>query len=135
MVAFDSQIAQGIVYLTFRGHVTAEDIRDMTDLLTKIETKAKVSPDRIADLSAIEGVSLNFSAIVNYAAARRTAPLKNRVKAAIVAPNPLQYGFARMFQTLNVNPDISMEIFTDKDSSLAWISAGKGDVSDMAFQG
>jgi hypothetical protein len=31
-----------------------------------------------------------------------------------------------MFQTLNENPDIHMEIFTDKDSGLAWISAGKG---------
>ncbi len=125
-VAFDSTIAQGIVCLTFRGHVTAEDIREMVNLLTKIETEARVSPDRMADLSLIEGISLNFSAITNYAAARRTAPLKNKVKAAIVAPHPLQYGFARMFQTLNVNPDISMEIFTDKDSGLTWISAGKG---------
>jgi hypothetical protein len=125
-VAFDSKMAQGIVCLTFRGYVMAEDIRDMVDLLTKIETEARVSPDRIVDLSAIAGISLNFSAITNYAAARRTAPLKNKVKAAIVAPHPLQYGFARMFQTLNDNPDINMEIFTDKDSGLTWISAGKG---------
>jgi len=125
-VAFDSKMAQGIVCLTFRGYVMAEDIRDMVDLLTKIETEARVSPDRIVDLSAIAGISLNFSAITNYAAARRTAPLKNEVKAAIVAPHPLQYGFARMFQTLNDNPDINMEIFTDKDSGLTWISAGKG---------
>ena len=88
-VAFDSKMAQGIVCLTFRGYVMAEDIRDMVDLLTKIETEARVSPDRIVDLSAIAGISLNFSAITNYAAARRTAPLKNKVKAAIVAPHPL----------------------------------------------
>jgi hypothetical protein len=60
LVACDSTIAEGIVYLTFRGHVTAEDIRDMVDSLANIETEAKVSPDRIADLSAIEGISLNF---------------------------------------------------------------------------
>ena len=126
MVAFDSKIAQGIVCLTFRGHVTAEDIREMVNVLTKIETEARVSPDRMADLSLIEGISLNFSAITNYAAARRNAPLKNKVKAAIVAPHPLQYGFARMFQTLNVNPDISMEIFIDQASGLAWIAAGNG---------
>lgn len=124
-MAFNPKISQDIVYLTFRGHVTAEDIRDMTDLITKIEAEAKVSPDRVADLTLIEGISLNFAAIMNYAAARRIAPLKNKVKAAIVAPHPLQYGFARMFQTLNVNPDISMEIFTDQDSGLAWISASK----------
>jgi hypothetical protein len=125
-VAFDSQIAQGIVFLTFRGLVTAEDIRDTVSLLTRIEIGAKVSPDRVADLSLIEGVSLNFSAIMNYATVRRTTPLKNKVKAVIVAPQPLQYEFARMFQTLNGNPDIDMEIFTDKESGLAWISAGKG---------
>lgn len=124
-VAFDSKIAQGIVYLTFRGYVMAEDIRDMVDLLTKIETEARVSPDRIVDLSAIEGISLNFSAIIDYSVMRRKAPLRNKVKAAIVAPHPLQYGFARMFQTLNANPDIDMEIFTDQNSGLAWISAGK----------
>ena len=98
----------------------------MADLFAKIETEARVSPDRMVDLSAIEGLNLNFSAIMNYAAARRNAPLQNTVKAAIVAPQTLQYGFARMFQTLNVNPDISMEIFADKDSGLTWIFAGKG---------
>jgi hypothetical protein len=134
-VAFDSKIAQGIVYLTFRGYVTAEDIRDMVDLLTKIETEAKVSPDRIADLSAIEGISLSFTAITDYSANRRKAPLRNKVKAAIVAPHPLQYEFARMFQTLNDNPDINMEIFTDKDSGLAWISASKGSDDVKAFRG
>ncbi len=80
----------------------------------------------MVDLSAIEGLNLNFSAIMNYAAARRNAPLQNTVKAAIVAPQTLQYGFARMFQTLNVNPDISMEIFIDQASGLAWIAAGNG---------
>jgi hypothetical protein len=125
-VAFDSKIAQRIVYLTFRGCVTAEDLRDMADLFAKIETEARVSPDRMVDLSAIEGLNLNFSAIMNYAAARRNAPLQNTVKAAIVAPQTLQYGFARMFQTLNVNPDISMEIFIDQASGLAWIAAGNG---------
>lgn len=99
------------------------------------QLKSKVSPDRVADLSTVEGVSLNFSAITNYAAARRTAPLKNKVKAAIVAPHPLQYGFARMFQTLNDNPDINMEIFTDTDSGLAWISAGKSGDNDAVCQG
>ncbi|HKW30954.1 MAG TPA: hypothetical protein VJT54_16640 [Verrucomicrobiae bacterium] len=134
-MALDSKIAEGIVCLTFRGYVTAEDIRDMVDLLAKIETEARVSPDRIADLSAIEGMSLNFSAIIDYSVVRRKAPLKNKVKAAIVAPHPLQYGFARMFQTLNENPDINMEIFTDKNSGLAWISAGKSSDSHKAYPG
>ncbi len=134
-MAFDSKIAQGIVYLTFRGYVTAEDIRDMVDLLTKIETEAKVSPDRMADLSSIEGISLNFSAIIDYSANRRKAPLRNKVKAAIVAPHPLQYAFARMFQTLNANPEINMEIFADKDSGLAWISASKGSDDVKPFRG
>lgn len=134
-MAFDSKIAEGIVYLTFRGYVTAEDIRDMVDLLAKIETEARVSPDRMADLTAIEGMSLNFSAIIDYSVMRRKAPLKNKVKAAIVAPHPLQYGFARMFQTLNDNPDINMEIFTNKNSGLAWISADKGSDGHKAYPG
>jgi hypothetical protein len=134
-VAFDSKIAQGIVHLTFRAHVTAEDIRDMVDLLAKIETEARVSPDRIADLSAIEGISLNFSAIIDYAVMRRKAPLKNKVKAAIVAPHPLQYGLARMFQTLNDNPDIDIEIFTDRNCGLAWISASQGSQRHRASLG
>ncbi|HLZ53251.1 MAG TPA: hypothetical protein VKS19_02115 [Verrucomicrobiae bacterium] len=134
-MALNSKIAEGIVYLTFRGYVTAEDIRDMVDLLAKIETEARVSPDRVADLTAIEGMSLNFSAIIDYSVMRRKAPLKNKVKAAIVAPHPLQYGFARMFQTLNDNPDINMEIFTDKNSGLAWISAGKSGDSHKACPG
>ncbi len=130
MMALDFKMVQGIVYLTFRGHVTGEDIRDMTDLIRETEIETKVSPNRIADLTAVEGVSLRFTAIMNYAIVRRSAPLKNSVRAAIVAPHPLQYGIARMFQSLNDNPDIHMEIFTDRGSGLAWISGGKGGFGD-----
>ncbi|HEX2854014.1 MAG TPA: hypothetical protein VHO24_12310 [Opitutaceae bacterium] len=82
-----------------------------------------VSPDRITDMSRVSGITLDFTAMEAFAAKRRNAPLKNRVKSAIVAPQPLQFGFARMYQTLNENRDIVIELFRDEASALQWLEA------------
>jgi hypothetical protein len=40
-----------------------------------------------------------------------------------VALTQVQYGFARMFQTLNDNPRIEIEIFGDCESAQRWLNA------------
>jgi len=49
--------------------------------------------------------------------------LKNYIKSAIVANNPSQFGFARMFQTLNDNPQIEIRIFPAAESAMEWLTA------------
>jgi hypothetical protein len=47
-----------------------------------------------------------------FAEHRKAQTLANPVKSAAVAPQPVHVGFARMFQTLNEHPQITIEIFS-----------------------
>jgi hypothetical protein len=66
-------------------------------------------------------LDLDFPKMEAVASRRRKAPLKNKVKSAIVAPRLDQFGFARMFATLNDNPNIEIQIFNDRDRALEWL--------------
>jgi hypothetical protein len=122
---FDLTVVDGIICLTFNGALSSDDLWRVSDLYAKIEAESKVSPDRMADISLVDKVELDFGAVEAVAAVRRGTMLKNKVKSAILAPKPVLYGFARMFQTLNDNPQITMELFRDKESCWAWLMAGR----------
>lgn len=51
-------------------------------------------------------------------------PLKNRVKSAIVAQRPVDYGMARMFEMLIQNPQIEVRVFRDGESARQWLAVG-----------
>ncbi len=131
-MAFDLKVENGVVRVTFEGYLDSKDLERLDEIVSGMEAEYDVSPDRISDLSSIEGVHLDCAAMEFFADRRRHAPLKNRVKSAIVVPRPLQYGIARMFQTLNDNPNINSQIFTDRERALNWLATGKGSGADAA---
>ena len=125
-MAFDQTITNGIVCLTFHGILDAEDLRRGAELFARMEADLEPSPNRMADLSSVDRMDVDFGAVEALAAVRRIAPLKNKVKSAIIAPKPVLYGFARMFQTLNDNPAITLKIFRDRDMGWAWLNETTG---------
>jgi hypothetical protein len=132
-MAFDQTIVNGVLCFTFHGNLTAEDFRRGAELSAKAEAEFERAPNRMADLSSVEGLNIDFGAVEALAAVRRVAPLKNKVKSAIIAPRPVLYGFARMFQTLNDNPNIILKIFRDRDSGWAWLTEGVADDAGEAI--
>lgn len=46
-------------------------------------------------------------------------PFPNDFKSAIIVSTPVQRGMARMFQSLNDNPRITIRIFDDEAAALA----------------
>jgi hypothetical protein len=103
------------------GSLTLADLLAHGRELEALETSLPVAPHRLADLSPALVVDLDFVEMNTFAAKRRAAKLKNPVKSAIVAADAVQFGFARMFQTLNSNPDIRVEIFQNEETALAWL--------------
>lgn len=122
-MALDIKFQDGILCLTMRGCVTSEELLNAAAQTAKIESEIEVSPQRIVDLSLVEDMNLNFADMHQVAETRKAAPLKNAVKSAIVAPQPVQYGFARMFQTLNKNPQITVQIFTARQDAIDWLKS------------
>jgi len=103
------------------GVITVPDLLALADKVAEFEAQLPVTPHRIADLSEGTVNDYNCVELNAFAAKRRTARLKNQVKSAIVAGDAVQYGFARMYQTLNDHPDIRIEVFQSEAPALAWL--------------
>ena len=120
---YDFDIKPGYVQLRLHGQVTAADLMGIVGRLQQVEAQAGPLPDRLVDFTAIEGTQVTFAEMDQVTAKRRAAKLKNRVKLAVVAGTPYQVGFARMFQTLNDNPQIETQIFPNEAAAVEWLRA------------
>lgn len=85
-------------------------------------------PHRITDMTGITDFGIGFPDVLTLAETRRRLKFPNSFRSAIIAPRSEHYGVARMFQTLNDNPQIDIRIFMDKAAAHEWISS-PGDIS------
>ena len=112
---------ESVITLTHPREINYETLCHLHDRLTHFENQLDFSPNRLHDLSGVEEFQIQFNEI-NYVSSRwRNVPLKNPVKAAFVAPRTIQLGYARMFQTLNQNPRVEIQIFLSTDYAWAWL--------------
>lgn len=121
-MAYTCELREGVLRIVFSGCVNMDEVYRMLDEIEKVEANLDRSPDRIADLSLVDEMDLNFAGVERVAARRRLMQFKNPVRAAIVAPRPLQYGFARMYQTLSENKAVELQIFERLSEAEHWIS-------------
>jgi len=112
---------EGLMEASFHGAITANDFWRLDQLSREADARLEASPDRILDISDATFELVEAELVRGMAVIREKEPLKNNVKAAIVAPKPEQYGMARMFQALNHNPALDIRIFTDAPSGYEWL--------------
>ncbi len=108
--------------IVLSGTLTPEDLVRVADAMGEAEDAADVCPHRVTDLSGVTRFDIGFNDMFELAQRRRRQPPANPVRSAIVASTPVQLGFARMLQTLNDHPQITMRIFPDVDGALAWLA-------------
>jgi len=120
----------GLIIVQFQGSVTAEDLQHLADAYQDIEARLEITPDRITDLSewVPSSEDLPSSALNGFGRRRAHANVRNKVKSAIIAPHPGQFGLARMYQAYNRNPNIETLVFKDSASAYAWIGRGAEEV-------
>jgi len=117
-VYFDAETMR----IDFSGHVTREELfRGLREIET-VESAPAVTPHRITDLSAMAVSDNSFPEVLALAEHRKRRQFPNAFKAAIVASRPANVGIARMFQTLNDHPQITIRIFPDLAAAQAWIA-------------
>jgi hypothetical protein len=114
-------IESTFVRVVLHGAITPQDLQMLAHDLTAIEASSVVTPNRLTDLSAASGPHPVFLDVQALADRRKTQPLANAVKSAIVAPRPIHVGFARMYQNLNTHPQITIEIFATVEDAEAWL--------------
>lgn len=109
------------ILIKMTGLVSLPDLLSHADELAALEMRLPVTPHRLTLLSSGGVGDVSFADLHLFAAKRRAVQLKNAVKSAIVADDAVQFGFARMYQTLNENPNITVEIFQSEAPALAWL--------------
>lgn len=109
------------LHLTFSVVVTVAELHEAGAATWALERDRPVVPPRITDLTEVTDLDLDFNAVLRLAEDRKSRPFPNSFKSAIVAPKDHLLGFARMFQTLNDHPQITIRIFRDLPSARAWI--------------
>lgn len=120
---FELKLENNVILITLQGRVNSEDFERMATMSEKLEAECDVSPDRLIDYSLSEGIDLPTVALETYADRRGKAPLKNPIKSAVVAPDALSYGLSRMIQTFIDHPQMTVQIFTDRNRALQWLSS------------
>jgi hypothetical protein len=124
-MAFDVRMEGPLLQVRIHGTVTPADLVALVDAVSELESAQPTTPDRITDLTGVEvdGMDVGFPEVLALAQRRRETLVKNPIRSAIVTSTVVQYGMARMFQTLNDHPQITLRIFRDREEALAWLAA------------
>ncbi|MCC5835919.1 MAG: hypothetical protein JJU20_14425 [Opitutales bacterium] len=115
-------VEESVIHIRLSGFLSLEDLMSVSKQLRALEDASPISIHRLTDMTDVAGSSLSFETMEDFVATRRHVALKNSIRSAIVAPGLLAYGLARMFQSLNNNPQIEVKLFKVLDEALFWIS-------------
>jgi hypothetical protein len=110
-----------LLVIRLSGVIHDDDLVELLRLVLEAESRPPKVPHRLTDLSELTELHLTFSGMSERIHPRRAMKFPNEFKSAIVAPDLVQFGFARMFQALNDHPQIDIRVFRDLDSARAWV--------------
>jgi hypothetical protein len=109
--------------IVLHGVLTPQDLRTLAAALAAIDIQLVVAPHRLIDMRAVIAPYLTYPDVQAYTARRQAQPFANTVRVAIVAPRPIHLGFARMYQNLNEQPQVAIEIFAAVADAETWLRA------------
>ena len=121
-MAFAITFEEPILMIRFANTFTDADFRALAVEADRIEGSFDVVPHRLADLRPVTRLEITFKGVLEFAEQRLRRTFPNAFKSAIVAGDLAQFGFARMFQTLNDHPQISIAIFPDEAAATQWLA-------------
>jgi hypothetical protein len=104
------------------GVLSHADLLALARELERLEDQSPAPKNRICDLTSLDEIEVGFQSILEVAEARTQRPLAAPVKSALIARSRLHFGFARMFQMLNTNPQIELRIFASREDAVQWFA-------------
>ena len=121
-MSYSLDTSQNVWRLTFSGTLTGDDLQKLSEEVEKSEQTSPSAFNRLVDMRQLKGISIGFSEMSDLASRRRRQKFSNNIKSALVTNHPIQYGFARMYQTLLSHPQITVKVFQDETEALNWLS-------------
>lgn len=132
-MSFEIRTDRPNIEIRIFGVFTNGDLRDLAKEARRIEAAEDPVRHRITDTREITELACDFRGVSEFAEDRRGCVFPNAFKSAIIAPDVAHFGFARMFQTLNDHPMISIAIFPEEREALAWLAAEGIDLPATAW--
>jgi hypothetical protein len=112
-----------ILFLIFPETLSDDDFRLMNEELEIIEKQYSIVPNFIVNLKNVETFNGDYHSIQKLASQREEIKFPNNILEAILVSNDFQLGFARMYQTFNNNPQVTIKIFKDEAKAIEWIQS------------
>ncbi|HWA28167.1 MAG TPA: hypothetical protein VG734_21125 [Lacunisphaera sp.] len=122
-VAYQIKEEPAFIRISFSGTLKARELQSALKELEAMEAASVTLPPRLIDLSDVVKSEINAEDVQAVASRRKSRRFPNSFRSAIVAPEPAQYGYARMFQSLTDHPDIRIQVFESVDKATAWLTA------------
>jgi hypothetical protein len=111
-----------VLFARVFGAFTAPELNHLATEAEIAEASHPVSLDRITDLTAVERFEVGFQEIYSFALRRSAQRFSRVVKSAIVVREPVQFGIARVYETLNANPQIQLRILRSVTEATEWFA-------------
>jgi hypothetical protein len=111
------------IRVTYSGTLDNNDIHGvLKDSLIVGENELNLI-NRIEDMRELHGIKIGFDELMDFTENLRTIELPQTVKTAILTSNLLQYGIARMFQTILEHQQMKIKIFSNEKEAYNWLLA------------
>ncbi|WLT32319.1 hypothetical protein [Geothrix sp. PMB-07] len=120
---FEFSESDGSYHIRLHGHLTNADLVHLMVMVREAEQEASTSLNRVIDTSDVEKFDIDFSHVIAFTGQRRTMPLKNPIKTAIIVHREVALGIARMFQSLNDHPLITIRVVSSLLEAQAWFAS------------
>lgn len=112
----------GVLRVTLQGIVSGAELHEM---ITELEQQFQVRPvwpNNLFDLRGVELSPFGFSDMMGVAKRREATMPPHPIRTALVTDSAAMLGFARMFQNLNQNPSIAIEVFHSMAEAEAFVA-------------
>ena len=111
------------IKVTYMGTLDDKDIQGvLREGLITVGKELKLI-NRLEDMRKLKGIKIGFEDLMDFTKSICTIQLPQTVKTAILTCNTLQYGVARMFQTILDHPQMRIEVFSNEEEAKNWLSA------------
>ncbi len=114
-------LEEPLIQVWFSGLVTGADLHGVADQLQVHESELGRVPDRLVDMSEMVATEATFELAILAARVRGAQRFPNAFRSALIAPKVDVAGFARIFRTLNRNPQIELQVFEEREAAEAWL--------------
>ncbi len=93
--------SDGYLHTLVSGVFHQDALRELAELVAQVANSYRQPPHRLIDITGLTAIEVSFHDLWSLAQQCRLRPSRAPVKTAIVAQQPVQVGYARMYQRIN----------------------------------